>query len=230
MEDLNLVKMSKSDIKKLSLVKNGDMGTTSKVYRLNDYECLKYFNYSMDEYDMYRLNKFTNLRFEGANLPNKLVIVNNKFRGYITDFINGETLETFNGLDYSEFVKSASTLLDNVHNISMERIRILDSHEGNIMYNYDKGMLEITDPVEWCFDSVSSKDEVWNKNFRLVNATIRKYLFSTDDIYNPSLYIPDLSEIEPSSDFVSYYEEIRDKMEEAKVIKIKTIFDARRYI
>lgn len=153
------------------------MGTTSKVYRLNDSECLKYFNYSMDEYDMYRLNKFTNLRFEGANLPNKLVIVNNKFRGYITDFINGETLETFNGLNYSEFVKSASTLLDNVHNISMERIRILDSHEGNIMYNYDKGMLEITDPVEWCFDFVSSKDEIWSKNFRLVNATIRKYLF-----------------------------------------------------
>lgn len=131
MEALNLVKMSKSDIKKLSLVKNGDMGTTSKVYRLNDSECLKYFNYSMDEYDMYRLNKFTNLRFEGANLPNKLVIVNNKFRGYITDFINGESLETFNGLDYSEFVRSASTLLDNVHGISMERIRILDSHEGN---------------------------------------------------------------------------------------------------
>ena len=98
------------------------------------------------------------------------------------------------------------------------------------MYNYDKGMLEITDPVEWCFDFISSKDEIWNKNFSLVNATIRKYLFSTDDIYNPSLYIPDLSEIEPSSDFVFYYEEIRDKMEEAKGIKIKTIFDARRYI
>ena len=80
------------------------------------------------------------------------------------------------------------------------------------------------------FGSVSSKDEVWNKNFRLVNATIRKYLFSTDDIYNPSLYIPDLSEIEPSSDFVSYYEQIKEKMEEAKGIKIKTIFDARRYI
>ena len=183
MEGLNLVKMSKSDIKKLSLVKNGDMGTTSKVYRLNESECLKYFNSSMDEYDMYRLHKFTNL-------------------------INGETLETFNGLNYSEFIRSASTLLDNVHDISMEGIRILDSHEGNIMYNYDKGMLEITDPVEWCFASVSS----------------------TDDIYNPSLYIPDLSESEPCSDFVSYYEEIRDKMEETKGVKIKTIFDARRYI
>lgn len=230
METLNFIKMKKSDLKSLSLVKNGDMGTTSRVYRLNDSECLKFFNYPMDEYDMHRLNKFTNLKLEGANLPNKLVIVNNKFRGYTTDFINGESLETFDGLDYSEFIKCASTFLDNIYNISMQGIRILDSHEGNIMYNYDKEMLEITDPVEWCFDSINSKEVICIKNFRLVNATIRKYLFYTDDIYNPSLYIPNLSELTLNDDFISYYEKIKDEMEKVKGVKIKTIFDARRYI
>ncbi len=229
-EKLNLVNMKNSDLKNLKLVKNGDIGTTSKVYRLNQFECLKVFNSSMSEYDMYRLNKFTNMSFEGVNLPTKLVIVDKKFRAYIMDFINGESLETFSSLEYSEFIKCASILLQNVKYISFDKIRIFDSHEGNIMYNYDNGMLEITDPVEWSFDALNTKEDVLNKNFKLVNAVIRRYLFLTDGIYNASLYIPNLGEIGPNDDFISYYEDIREKIEKAKGVKIKTIFDSRRYI
>ena len=44
MENLNLVKMNYKDIKGLSLVKNGDLGLNSKVYRLDEDNCIKIFN------------------------------------------------------------------------------------------------------------------------------------------------------------------------------------------
>ena len=80
---LNIIRMSKNDIKKLKLVKNGNCGTTSKVYKLNDKECIKVFNNSMDEFDLYRMNRFTKMSFEGANLPKVLVLINNKSSSYV---------------------------------------------------------------------------------------------------------------------------------------------------
>lgn len=230
MDKLNVVKMTRKDIKGLPLVKNGKMGATSKVYRLNNLECLKIFNYNLSEYELYRINKFTNMCITSVNFPTKLVIVDKKFKGYISDFINGESLDTLSCIGYSEFINAAVPLLEAIRKVSVERIRIFDSHEGNIMYNYDTGMLEIIDPVEWSFDCSSSIKEIHEKNFKMINSTIRRYLFHNSDIYNATTYIPNLKDITISDDFVEYYETLREYMEEAKNVKIKSIVDSRRYI
>lgn len=230
MDKLNAIKMTKKDIKGLSLVKNGKMGATSKVYKLNNLECLKVFNYNLPEYELYRINKFTNMHITSVNFPTKLVIIDKKFKGYISDFINGESLDTFSSIGYSEFINAAVPLLEAIGKISEQRIRIFDSHEGNIMYNYDTGILEIIDPVKWSFDWFSSIKDIHEKNFRMINSTIRRYLFHNTDTYNAATYISNLKDITISDDFVAYYETLREYMEEVKNVKIKTIVDSRRYI
>ncbi|MGN0144317.1 MAG: hypothetical protein ACI398_04995 [Clostridium sp.] len=227
---LNVIRMSKNDIKKLKLVKNGNCGTTSKVYKLNDKECIKVFNNYMDEFDLYRMNRFTEMSFEGANLPKVLVLINNKFKASIMDYINGEMLSELTSIDYSTFIRIANELVQNVKIISEERIRIFDSHTENIMYNYDTGKLVLTDPGEWSFDTLNTKEEITRKNFELINSSIRGHLFMTDSYLPSRFYIPNLADVSGNDDFIDYYEDLREKIEKAKKVKIKTVLDARRYM
>ncbi|MGN1000611.1 MAG: hypothetical protein ACI4OG_01585 [Bacilli bacterium] len=227
---LNVIRMSKNDIKKLKLVKNGNCGTTSKVYKLNDKECIKVFNNYMDEFDLYRMNRFTEMSFEGANLPKVLVLINNKFKASIMDYINGEMLSELTSIDYSTFIRIANELVQNVKIISEERIRIFDSHTENIMYNYDTGKLVLTDPGEWSFDTLNTKEEITRKNFELINSSIRGHLFMTDSYLPSCFYIPNLVDISVDDDFIDYYEDLKEKIEKTKNVKIKTILDSRRYM
>lgn len=227
---LNIIRMSKNDIKKLKLVKNGNCGTTSKVYKLNDKECIKVFNNSMDEFDLYRMNRFTKMSFEGANLPKVLVLINNKFKASIMDYINGEMLSELTSIEYSTFIRLANELVQNVKVISKEGIRIFDSHAENIMYNYDTGKLVLTDPGEWSFDTLNTKEEITRKNFELINSSIRGHLFLADSYLPSCFYIPNLVDISVDDDFIDYYEDLKEKIEKTKNIKIKTILDSRRYM
>ena len=175
----NLEKMSYGYIKKLELVRNGDAGIDSRVYRLNYEECIKLFNHSKDEFELKRYHEYTKLNFSCAALPKTLYLINNKFRAFKTDYVNGEMLSELNpNMEYSKYLTLSKILLEASKEISEEGIIVHDSHSNNIMYNYDKDKLVLVDQGEWSVNRVGS-EEAKALNFRLLNNTLRSVLFAT---------------------------------------------------
>lgn len=227
METINLINISYNNLKKLSLVKNGDIGISSKVYRLDKDKCIKIFNESKNEFDMHRYNRFTNLDFECAVLPRELVLLRKKFRGYTMDFVNGNTLYNLDtNIEYSKFLMLAKKLIEESKEITEEGIILFDAHTDNIMYDKNKKKLVLTDPDEWAFSSTLKAKEF---NFTILNASICEYMFGTQDfVFNDD--IPIFAKISEEDDFIDYYETLRDNMSRERSIKIKTISDSRKII
>ena len=224
---LNIVKIKSSELLGLKLVNNGDLGSTSRVYHYGENECIKIFNHNMDSFDLYRMNELTNLSIEGANLPKKLVLLRNKFRAYIMDYINGVMLSQLEEMNFDEVLALFTTLIDTSDNLGEEKIRIYDVHDDNIMYNYDKKILELIDPVEWnrCMKSTKVIKE---ENFKMINIALRTYLFFGSNYLLPILVDYDFPELKRTDDYIDYYQTLKENLERKTSSKIKTIDDSRK--
>lgn len=212
--ELNVQKLSRKDIYKLSLVKNGDIGTLSKVYRLNNLECLKIYKKAKDEYDLYRLNEFTKLKYEHVVMPNRLVIINNKFKGYIMDFINGTMLCDCEKLDFSFMLKKYKEFIDNVIDETVDDgIMLYDCNACNVIYDTEKQCFKLIDCDEWAIHTYYRGNEII-QNYRMLHSTFN-YLITNK--YNALEY--------DFYDFIDYFECLRQMEEKRLGIKIKTIGD-----
>ena len=213
--ELNIRKFSRRDITKLELIKNGSIGNSSKVYKLNDLECIKIYNKSRDEYELYRLNGFTKLKYEHVIMPNTLVIINNKFKGYTMNYVNGNMLCDCLDLDfsfalkkYNDFVKDVTSEIEN------DGIILYDCNASNVIYDNDNQCFKLIDCDEWAIH-IGSKASDMFQNYRMLFSTFN-YLVTNE--YNASEY--------DSCDFIDYFEHLR-KMKEKKLSrKIKTLGDS----
>lgn len=221
----NIEKMSFCNIKKLELVRNGDKGASSRVYKLNYTECIKLFNQYKDEFELKRYHDYTKMNFDCAVLPKTIGLINNKFRALKMDFVNGVMLsELSQYMDYSKYVVLAKTLIDSSKEISEEGIVVYDSHSYNIMYNYDKDKFVLIDQGEWSNNKINS-ERVRIKNFHILNNTLRSTLFDNN------FSIGNLKEsLDIDGDFIDYYETERELTEKKTGKKIMTIGEFRRAI
>ena len=221
----NVQKMSFCDIKKLELVNNGDVGSSSKVYKLNDKECIKLFNESKDIFELKRYSEYTKLDFSCAALPKTLYLINNKFRAVKTDFVNGIMLSEIDcEIEYSKFLILSKQLLDASKEINEEGIMIFDSHSDNIMYNYDEDKFVLIDQGEWSQHRVDTL-YASTMNFGILHDTIRSVLFKNAfSIGNQK------KSFDIDGDFIDYYEIEREILQRKTGQKIKTIGDFRKAI
>ena len=221
----NVEKMSLGYIKKLELVINGDIGASSRVYKLNYNECIKLFYEYKDEFELKRYHDYTKLNFECAVLPKTLYLINNKFKALKMDFVNGVMLsEISQYMDYSKYVVLANSLIESSKEISEEGIVVYDSHSNNIMYNYDKDKFVLIDQGDWSNQRIDS-DEASRLNFRILHNTLRSTLFDN------SFSIGNLKEsLDMDGDFIDYYETERQLTEKKTGQKIITIGEFRRAI
>lgn len=212
----NLQKFTRSEINKLSLVKNGDCGLYGYIYRLNEEECLKYYKVKIDDFQFYKLNDFTKYSFEAAVFPKRLVLVNNKFRGYIMDYVDGCRLDECTNMDFSLLVRLYKEYIDRIlDEVSEERIEMLDVHSGNIMYDSKKEMFRSIDCEDWTIENLPVY-QIRESNFRKLNLAFRSAITGDDFHF--------MKKITMDTDFVDYYESYREKIEiksKKKILKVQ---------
>jgi len=210
-------------IRKSELVKKGDSGDFGKVYKLNDTECIKVLNTCGDNFELSRYNSYANLEFECAVMPKLLYLVNGKFKAYKMNLINGDELcEVSDDFDYSKFVQLADKLIKSVNEeISEEGIIVYDSHDGNIMYDYDKDKFLLIDQGQWSTSGINT-EIAKVKNFSIINESVFYTLFPKIFLHRPM--------IQYGTDFIDYYETKKENFEKQTGIKIKTIGECKKNI
>lgn len=213
-DQLNVQKLCKKEINGLSLVKNGDVGSFSNVYKLNETECIKIFKKPKDYYELLRFNELTKLKYDKVILPKMLAIINKKFRGYTMDFIDGNILCYCFGYDFSLFIKKYKEFVDNViDQISDDGIILYDCNSSNIMFDEINNCFVLIDPDEWSKHSIYDTD-IKKKNYRMLVNTFYNFMFK--DTIEP---------FDVDADFIDFYETKRYAKEKDTKIKINTIRD-----
>lgn len=213
----NAQKFTRYEINKLSLVKNGDCGLYGNIYRLNEEECLKYYKVSIDAYQYYKLNEFTQYYFESAVFPNRLVLVNKKFHGYIMDYVDGYRLDECNNMEFSTLLKLYKEYIDTIlDELSEEKIEMFDVHSGNIMYDAINKKFKSIDCEDWEVINLPSY-KIKENNFRKLNAALRSVI--TEDEFHF------MKKITLDTDFIDYYESYRQKLEKKSKKKILVVQD-----
>ncbi len=211
--ELNVKKFSRKDINSLKLIKNGNVGNSSKVYKLNDLECIKIYNKSKDEYELYRLNDFTKLKYEHVIMPNTLVIINNKFRGYTMNYVNGNMLCDCLDLGFSFALKKYNDFVQNVTNeIEDDGIILYDCNSSNVIYDNNNQCFKLIDCDEWAIH-IQSKASIIFQNYRMLYSTFNYFV---NNEYSASEY--------DSTNFTDYFEclrEIKEKKSNRKIITLK---------
>ena len=223
-KNFNIENYTNSFISNLSLVKNGDKGYFGKVYRLNDEECLKIFNDYNNEkffgFNVEDLLEKTKYRFNTVVMPKKAVFVDEKYAGYIVDYIDGIALSECLDYDFSAVLVMYNNLIEKVvEEVSEAGFIMEDVNFSNIMVDPKTKDLRIIDTDFW---KISKKHRVGtikeiNKN------TLNKYFFRS---IRSSYYVIEKLQC---SDFISFFETMKKNIETSNNVKIKTLGDVIRY-
>ncbi len=216
--DFNIKKISQTKLDKLELVKNGSCGHFGKVYRLNRRECIKIFYSKFDAPFMKRLNEQTMVKFKTAQMPKYLVDLDGDVRGYVTDYVKGNTLVDSLDCDFSQFLKTYSKFIKTAsQEISEGKYLIRDASSTNLLLNNKATSIKLVDTDWWCRKDIMTVKELISKNFNELNAAVfNRFLF---------LLSYDIFDLTINDDFVDYYESVREDIENKKNVKIKKLGD-----
>ena len=210
------VSMNREDIDKLKLVKNGQIGFLSMVYRLNDDECLKVFRSPLEDYEMPGYLELANCNISSATLPKKLITIDDKFYGYIMDYVDGITLEDIKDMDYSYLLKTFNEYLKTILSETAEcGFLVQDAHSQNMMYDRRAHKFKSIDCDRW-FKTYMDKNKTIKYNFNEI---------MTGFVY--ALKLGSYPTVDMKTDFVDYYESIRENLEKKSKTKIKTVEEMR---
>lgn len=211
--------MKREDVDKLKLVKNGQLGFLGRVYRLNKDECLKVFRNPIEEFDVPGYLELTKCDIPSAVLPKKLITIDDEFYGYVMDYVDGITLEDIKNMDYSYLLKAFSLFLKNVISETAEcGILVQDTHSQNIMYDRKNHKFKSIDCDRW-YRTYMDKEKTIKYNFREIIAgfvyALKLGAYPTADM---------------NTDFIDYYETIRENLEKKTKEKIKTAEEMRVHL
>ena len=217
---VNIERFTDKEIKSLSLVRNGKIGFNSVVYRLNDKECLKVFRNSKglsNLYGMYKVGKLMEYTFETAEMPKRLALIDNKYNGYVLNYIDGPMLEECIDYDFSKILHLYSELIEKATNeISEQGILLVDINAYNILLDKTNNKLKLIDSDTWIINSKKSIGHLKSLNFKNMAQTFS--CFALSDLF---------CDLDMDGDFVDYFETRKNEIEKRKHIKTKTISDMR---
>ena len=208
--NFNARTITNKQIAKLSLVKAGDSGYFSKVYKFNEKECIKVFNEPKKQSEIIRYNDLTRYSFNNAIFPKKLLFKDYKLVGYIMDYVDGILLDNIFEMEYSKFLKMYKNFMESVlYEVCEKGFVMQDVHPHNVIYDQNNEVFKSIDCDEW----IKSKNPFEESFFELVECFIcslnlgAKYL------------------IDENTDFIDYYETLREIKEKQHNTKIETIRD-----
>ncbi len=215
------LEMSANDIEKLKLVKNGNIGLLSRVYRLNEDECLKVFRQPKEDFELPDYLELTKCSISSATIPKKLITIGDKFYGYIMDYVDGIMLEDIKDMDYSYLLKTFNEYLKTILSETSEcGFLVQDAHSQNIMYDRKNYKFKSIDCDSW-FKTYMDKDKTIKYNFNEIMAGF---------VYG--LKLGSYPTVDMNTDFVDYYESIRENLEKKSKtkIRIKTVEEMRTHL
>lgn len=214
----NILKIGEDIIKNSTYI---DSGAYGRIYRLNADECVKVWKHSPSFELVNKINNFTNFKLNSAVFPNNLVIIKDDIIGYTMEYINGKNLRDEDDFDFSFFIEKYNKYIRAILNeLSESKILTCDINMGNIMFDKTRGKFRSVDIDSWSV-SCDSLEVINNENFLNLIRCCAGFLFFYDhnDDYKKA------TNIDFNTDFVDFYESMRNSLEKKSYVKIKTVDD-----
>ena len=169
--------------KEYSLLYNN--GCTAQIYKSKyDNEILKMFRSKLSQFDEDRFKCLSKINTDYFSFPLDNVYINNSLVGYTMYFKEGIS---FKNMNYDILIKDLFGAIEKLEYdfslLSDYKIRILDLHEDNILYDRYKKNINIIDTDEYgCF--YENKKDLLKKNIKSLAYIISSYLSLDISIYD----------------------------------------------
>ena len=121
-----------------------DSGCFGSCYQTKDGKCFKLFRSDFSEYE-YNIKNLSKYKSENIVFPETLVYLDNKFIGYITDYVKGQRFDKLDKKENMNTLLLALTKLEKeLFNLAKEKISMSDCNSRNAYYTDDK-IIKIVD-------------------------------------------------------------------------------------
>lgn len=160
-------------------------GCTAQIYKSKyDNEILKIFRSELSQFDEDRFNYLSKINTDYFSFPLDNVYINNSLVGYTMYFKEGIS---FKNMNYDILIKDLFGAIEKLEYdfslLSDYKIRILDLHEDNILYDRYKKNINIIDTDEYgCF--YENKKDLLKKNIKSLAYIISSYLSLDISMYD----------------------------------------------
>lgn len=204
-------------------------GCTAQIYKSKyDNEILKIFRSELSQFDEDRFNYLSKINTDYFSFPLDNVYINNSLVGYTMYFKEGIS---FKNMNYDILIKDLFVAIEKLEYdfslLSDYKIRILDLHEDNILYDRYKKNINIIDTDEYgCF--YENKKDLLKKNIKSLAYIISSYLSLDISMYDDFNSFKSL--LQYLNMRINILEEIYkvslEKVEDIKKLKLKKISKA----
>lgn len=224
LEKEKVIKLKTKDLKKLSLVPNGDAGVIAKVYQLDESTCIKVFDEPFSVDFLRKIDEFSRYDYDFVTFPKEIVLNKRKYNAYTMRKINGMMFSQLDdSFNYEDILKLGSNLQKDIKELSEEGIRIEDCHSDNIMLDLETGKLVLIDIDFW---SKRKKGDTYlvKRNFKSFDKVLRFKIFGKENLN----MFNDFEESAYKSDYIDFYETFIGLFFNKE--KVKTIGDIKEYV
>lgn len=219
----NIIKTNSKDLKRFPIVSTN--GNFANIYRYDDKSCLKIWKEDLD-YNISKFNRFSNMNINCAAFPEKLVFVDNSFKGFTMQYIDGICMKDCCNFDFSFVLnKFYSLILEQIDELGENRILIGDVYSENIMWDKKSNRFVAIDVDNWDLLSLT-KGIVNNYNFGEMVQFFASFIFDNGNPY----YCDDAFNMNISMDFIDFYESMRYDLQKESDTELRTVTDVRQYL
>lgn len=157
------------------------IGTTAICFKMSGGMVFKLFKYNDIDIsdDFYtKINRISSISNDTYIAPQKLLIINDKIRGYFYPYVNAHTLRGISSnTKISELFKSYEKLVEDTKEVSNKNFRLYDLHSGNILFD---GNYYIIDLDRCCFSDKIATECIFELNISKIFKIIIKQIYKTE--------------------------------------------------
>ena len=178
--------------------------------------------------DIESITMFSNIDIDSFIFPKSYIDINNKVYGIITDYKEGETLikQVPNKQKINILGKQLDKLVNDIHSISDNKVKVKDFILSNILYDYNS--FYIIDTTSYIKDNSSNLDY---DNIKVIMYRVYEALLK--EILCNNKYLKDLSyynNIDYCNNPSNYLSLLKERIENISNRSINTLDDAKKIL
>lgn len=228
---------SLDDLSTLKWMIFSNNGSNSNIYKYNKNILLKIFKEHLPFSEIKYFEDIKKLNINNVSLPQKFIIIDDKFYGYSMKFMPGKTLINLDDkVHYQDIVATLPNIQNTIERFSKNKYQMCDLNIYNVLYDEIKNTFNIVDIDLYLKENNMLYSEAYDFNalsFQslLLTALTREFNYKRQEykLYKKLKDILLFGTLN-NNDYARNFTEIKNELEDNYSEEIKTLKDLRKVI